>query len=154
VRTERYIERIHDAAKGEILGEILFRKLANRYSEQSGKIERLALLEIKASRYMARLLARHNVSVEAISDGEGYTDRLINASPLGTWYEFLRWMHGIVYIYVEQYDELYAQALEGDSAELKFLSDHERALLYFLDAEISGRPDSLQPIELLLSDDR
>jgi len=151
---DRYIERIQDASKGEILGEILFRKLAPRYTDQSEKVETLRLLEIKSAERMARLLTRHNIGVEEPDKGEEYTDKLIAASPLGTWYEFLRWMHGIVYIYVDQYDDLYARALEADKADLKFLSDHERALLQFLDAEIKGDPDSLRPIKSLLSPDR
>lgn len=151
MQTDRYIERIQDASKGEILGEILFRKLAQRYTDQTTKLERLIRLEIKSAEYMARLLSRHNIPVENVDRGEEYTDKLIAESPLSTWYEFLRWMHGIVYIYVDQYDDLYSQALEADKEELKFLSDHERALLQFLDAEIRGEADSLAPIEFLLS---
>lgn len=154
MQTDRYIERIQDASKGEILGEILFRKLAQRYTDQSEKLEKLIQLEIKSAKYMARLLSRHNIPVEDVDHGEEYTDKLISASPLGTWYEFLRWMHGIVYIYVDQYDDLYSRAMGEDKEELKFLSDHERALLQFLDAEIKGAPDSLKPIDLLLSPDR
>lgn len=153
MQTDRYIERIQDASKGEILGEILFRKLAQRYTDQTTKLGKLIRLEIKSAEYMARLLSRHNIPVENVDRGEEYTDKLIAESPLSTWYEFLRWMHGIVYIYVDQYDDLYSQALEADKKELKFLSDHERALLQFLDAEIRGDPDSLKPIERLLSPD-
>ena len=151
MQTDRYIERIQDASKGEILGEILFRKLAQRYTDQTTKLEKLIRLEIKSAECMARLLSRHNIPVENVDRGEEYTDKLIAESPLSTWYEFLRWMHGIVYIYVDQYDDLYSQALEADKEELKFLSDHERALLQFLDAEIRGEADSLAPIEFLLS---
>jgi len=148
---DRNIERIQDASKGEILGEILFRKLAPRYADQSEKVEKLRRLEIKSAERMARILVRHSIVVDEVGEGEEYTDKLIAASPLGTWYEFLRGMHGIVYIYVDQYDDLYARALDADKEDLKFLSDHERALLQFLDAEIRGEPNSLRPIEWLIS---
>ncbi len=148
--TARYLERIQEAAQGEVLGEILFLKLADRYTEHRHKLEKLILLEVATAGRMKGLLARHNLTLEEAANAESWTDQLIASSPLGTWYEFLRWMHGIVTIYVGHYDRMFAESLEGDRKDLGFLAEHERALLEFLNAEIAGDPQSLAVIDRIL----
>lgn len=152
--TARYIERIQEAAQGEVLGEILFLKLADRYVEHRHKLEKLILLEVATAERMRGLLARHDITLAETANAEAWTDRLIASSPLGTWYEFLRWMHGIVTIYVGHYDRMFAEALESDRADLGFLAKHERALLEFLDAEIAEDPQSLAAIDRILEDNK
>ncbi len=149
--TTEYLDEIQKAAKGEVLGELLFLRLSTRYGvEHSHKLECLAALERCTADCMKRLLARHKISVENFDDAEEFTDKLIETSPLESWTDFVSWMHNIVDPYIALYDRLALAAGAEDKQDLEFLAAHERALLNFLNAEMRGADNSLAPVRALL----
>ncbi len=150
--TSEYLEEIQKAAKGEVLGELLFLKVLNRYGgEHSQQLECLAALERHTADRMQRVLDRNNIAIENNDDSEEFTDRLIAAAPIGSWKDFVLWIHGIANPYVSRYDTLALAASSEDKDDLGFLADHERALVEFLNAEIRGEDDSIAPVRELLS---
>ncbi|AUX78400.1 hypothetical protein NXT3_PA00105 (plasmid) [Sinorhizobium fredii] len=146
-----YLEELRAAHFGEMVGDLLFRRLCDRYPEHSSKLHELARLEASVGDLLEGVLARHRVEPEPTERVEALTHQLFDDLGDADWDAFLARLRDVVVPFVERFDRLHDAGPAEDRNTLRILRDHERALLRFLDAEIR-REDELQPLERVLAE--
>lgn len=148
---DAYLADIQKAADGEVQGEVLFKRLAERAEpEHRHKLERLAQLEIRTGREMDALMARYGLVLNASNraKAEERAKRYAGMSYRDILAEWATWIPN----YVDLYDRLAERARAEDRHALGFLAAHERAIDCFIKLELSGRSDeALAELDVLLA---
>jgi hypothetical protein len=137
------------AYQGEVLGEALFGRLADRLDDpdQAAKMRVLATLECKTKEAIAPALERAGLSTEPDPEMATLAEALASADL--PWLEFL----GATEAITAQFIPLYERIGELDPAERaasELLVAHEAALRSFARAELEGdTTSSLDAVEAL-----
>jgi hypothetical protein len=127
------------AYQGEVLGEILFGRMAERYEapEQSRKLRRLQELERLTREALVPSLTRAGVSTEPDPETVAGAEALADALAGISWAEFMGSFEAVT----AQYIEVYARIGELDPSERSaadLLVAHEVALREFGRLEVAG----------------
>ncbi len=146
-----YIEELRTSHFGEMVGDLLFRRLCDRYPEHSRKLRELARLEASVGGLMEAVLERHRAEAEPTERVEALTHQLFDDLGDADWDAFLVRLRDVVVPFVERFERLHDESPAEDRSALRILRDHERALLRFLNAEIR-REDGLRQIEVVLAE--
>ena len=149
---DSYIEGIRSAWLGERLGEVFFRAMANRTDDQSMQTawRTLAQLENVTGKRMAAVLETYGETVTAdgtIEVGDDIIQQYTGVPHL----DAMKHMKDVVEQALVRFDQLLAVAPESDVPQVRFLVQHEQALLTFVEREIAGdRANALADVEQLL----
>ena len=146
-----YIAGIRGAWLGEQLGFAVFmaRAEAEQDAALAAKWRSLAELEQVTGEHMASVLKAHGeMPGEApLVDWENEAFQTYLSLPHR---DVMNYMRGRVISALEDFESLLAAAPEADQESVRFLVDHELALLTFIDQEASGGEDSLAGVQELL----
>jgi hypothetical protein len=148
---DNYLEGIRSAWLGEQFGEVFFNALATRTEDPSLRStwQTLARLEKVTGKRMAALLEAHGEPVgaaEPIEIGDEVLSQYTDAS-----LRSMEKMKDVVTNAIVRFDQLLAVAPESDVPSVRFLVDHEQALLTFVDCQIAGdQAHALEDVEALL----
>jgi len=141
-----YVQRCFD---GEVVGEAIFRKMVAlcAVSDHARKLRALEQLERETKELMAvevRALGADAVErAELIAQGEKVGARLAGVA----WPELMRIFRVELARYVSEFTAAESLAPPGKETLLRQFTEHERALLEFVDRELAGRTDdSLEPV--------
>ena len=133
-----YVDGIHEAWVGELQGEAFFAHLAQEAAgEEGAKWETLAELERVTGRRMAALLTARNVSLDA----PPVSGELLQAAHAYAQMPFAKAvsaMRPILTTAIARFEALLAQAPAAEQEAVRFLVDHEQALLTFVELEEAG----------------
>lgn len=150
-----YLGRVREAYQGEVYGEALFRGLKERAGsrEQAYKWRVLEQLE-RETKLRLRAL---------VEDLGGETDEEIDQLERGEsdaaffaripWDAFMSGFRRELQKFIDAFEELETLGRPGDAGVLAAVTEHERALLAFAEAELAGDGESsLAPIVRLLEE--
>ena len=136
-----YERSVHAAWVGELQGKAFFDALARAASgEEREKWQTLAELERVTGERLATLLRARNVD---LSPPEGAGELLAAAERYAeqSFADAVSTMRPVLIAAIERFESLFSQAPEAERETMQFLVDHERALLRFVDLEVSGEGD-------------
>ncbi len=137
---EDYISAIRRAADGEVQGEILFKRLAEKAGpEHRHKLDVLAQLEIRTSRELEGLVRRYGISINP-SNKQTAEERARKYDGM-QFHDILEEWSTWIPDYVNLYDRLAERARPADKEALSFLAAHERAIDSFIALELTGRSE-------------
>ena len=146
---------LRQAYEGEIIGEAMYaclEKLAeNERQRQACRL--LAELEHVTADVLLPAVRRHGVSVDrdaAWAEGEAYTRR----AAADGWVAYLKGVTPLAEQALVGMRRLHAMSDEQDRVATARLVAHEEAFMEFVDRELVGSPDSLEPLERFLADER
>ena len=149
--TTAYVDGIREAWVGELQGEAFFAHLAQEAAgEERVKWETLAELERVTGRRMAGLLRARNVSLEAPAVS-GELLRAAGAYAQMPFPQAVSAMRPILTTAIARFEALLAQAPAGEEEAVRFLVDHEQALLAFVELEEAGDSASLDAARELIA---
>ncbi len=136
---DSYLDGIRSAWLGELFGEVFFNAMADRTQDEAmrTKWQTLAQLEHVTGNRMAALLESHGESAvvqDPVEVSEEVMTRYTNATHLDSMLN----MKDVVEKAIIHFDQLLAVAPDEDVPAVRFLVDHEQALLSFVDCEIAG----------------
>ena len=144
-----YVQRSFD---GEVVGEALFRKMVALCTvpDQAAKLRALEQLERETKEMLSPEVRALDGDARERSDlieqGEKVGVRLARVA----WPELMRIFRVELARYVADFEAAEPLAPPGKASLLRRFTDHERALLEFVDREIAGRAqDSLEPVQQL-----
>ena len=144
-----YVQQSFD---GEVVGEALFRKMVMLCTapDQAAKLRTLERLERETKEMLSAevraLGADARERSELIEQGEKVGARLARVA----WPELMRILRVELARYVAEFEAAERLAPPGKESLLRRFTEHERALLEFVDREIAGRTqDSLEPVQQL-----
>lgn len=133
-----YVDGIHEAWVGELQGEAFFAHLAQEAAgEEGAKWETLAELERVTGRRMASLLTARNVSLDA-PPASGELLQAAHAYAQMPFAKAVSAMRPILTTAIARFEALLAQAPAAEQEAVRFLVDHEQALLTFVELEEAG----------------
>lgn len=136
--TAAYVDGIREAWAGELQGEAFFAHLAQEAAgEQRAKWDTLAELERVTGRRMASLLRARNVSLDG-PPASGEFQRAAKAYAQMPFAQAVSAMRPILTTAIARFEALLAQAPAGEREAVRFLVDHEQALLTFVELEEAG----------------
>ena len=147
-----YGQGVHAAWVGEIQGEAFFNALADAEAgDRREKWLTLATLEQVTGERMAAVLRERGVHPKAPAE----SGRLLDAAEQYAKMPFsqaVASMRPILVDAIGRFEALLAQAPEAERESMRFLVDHERALLRFVDLEAEGAGDeSLEAVRGLIA---
>lgn len=149
-----YLQGISEMYQGELLGEALFSRAAAlaRTDDQRFKLCVLLQLESETKARLRPLVAR--LGLNLVEDESFRTEGLRLGDELGAlpWTEFLETLGRELELYVTKYQSIADLAPPSDRPIAQSMVDHERALLSFVNAELSGTnaDRSLEAVNALL----
>jgi hypothetical protein len=149
---DSYIDGIRSAWLGEQFGEVFFNGLADRTEDESMRStwQTLAKLENVTGKKMAAVLEVYGEAA-ATGDRIEVSDEIFSQYTSAVHLDSMLRMKDVVEKAIIRFDQLLAVAPEADVPSVRFLVQHEQALLTFVDREIDGNhADALQDVEKLL----
>jgi len=148
--TDKYLKTLLSYYEDEIIGEAYFYELANYFSEKE-KLILLARVERKAAESIVSLLQKYNLIPrdESILKPLGIVDAKLDCTY--SWLGFMKYIVQRYPGYLEEFKALEEMALKDDLGALKQLTEHEILAINFAKKEISGDPNSLDPLHNYLS---
>ena len=146
-----YVDGIREAWVGELQGEAFFAHLAQEAAgEERDKWETLAELERVTGRRMAALLTARNVSLDA-PPASGELQQAAETYARMPFSQAVSAMRPILTTAIARFEALLAQAPAGEREAVRFLVDHEQALLTFVEFEEAGDSASLDAVRELIA---
>ena len=146
-----YEQGVHAAWVGELQGEAFFNALAQTASgEAQQKWQTLARLEQVTGARLATVLRARNVD---LSPPEAPGELLAAAKRYAAlpFADAVSAMRPILVAAIDRFEALLSQAPDAERETMRFLVDHEQAILSFVDMEASGQGDrSLAPTRALI----
>ena len=149
---DSYIDGIRSAWLGELFGEVFFKGMADRTEDESMRStwQILANLENVTGKRMAAVLEAHGEAA-ATDDSIEVSDEIFSQYTTAVHLDAMLRMKDVVEKAIIRFDQLLAVAPESDVDSVRFLVQHEQALLTFVEREINGdHVDALQDVEKLL----
>ena len=149
--TQAYLDTLLLYYEEEIEGEAFFNGLAevSAHPSQQDKLRLMAAVENHAAKVTLPLIRKHGLTPRRNADlcRSGREMAQKAAKPWGDLLaEFARDFPG----YIEDFQRLEAMAPPEDRPRLNLLTEHEVAAVAFLDLEISGDPNSVDPMQAYL----
>lgn len=134
-----YVQGIKSAWFGELFGQAFFAAMADHPSQihMQQAWRTLENLEKQTAERMAALLSAHGEKAEANEVIE-ITDELISQYTSVSRVESMNRLRIRLESAISRFDQLLAIAPETDITDVRFLVDHEQALLSFVDRELAG----------------
>lgn len=149
-----YIEGIRRAYVGELAAARVYRLLAERRSDagESAKLAAIARVESCTAGVLEPVARRLGITC-ASGDIDDIVERRVQAMGMLSWPQFIEQALEDWPPYVARFAALHEMAPATDASALKWLLDHERALIEFLRIEQSQPRSraSLAPLEALLA---
>jgi hypothetical protein len=142
------------AYQGEVLGEVLFARLATHLEERgepghAGQMRVLATLERLTKEAVAPALVRAGVSTEPDAETLGLAEALADGSRDSTWEQVVGSFEGITGQFIPLYERI-GELDPAEKAVSELLVAHEIALRDFARAELAGdAATSLDPVHAL-----
>lgn len=150
---DSYLDGIRSAWLGERFGEVFFTAMAQHAADEpmQSKWRQLAELERVTGARMAALLEAHGERAETEERIE-VSDEVLSRYTDVPHIEAMHHMRDVVEKAIVHFDQLLAVAPDEDVPAVRFLVEHEQALMTFVDCEIAGdAEDSLKDVERLLT---
>jgi len=148
--SQDYLDTLLRYYEEEISGEAYFYGLLEAFGE-SEKVTLLARMERSAGQSIEPLLEKYAlgpVNEKQLKDlGESEVFRHQGLS----WHQFMTHIAKRYPIYLDEFHALEAMAPAEDLPLLQRLTEHEIVVIEFAERELSGRPDSMQPLEQYLA---
>lgn len=147
-----YLDCVLKYVEEEIMGEAYFYGLANYFEEEHacGKLNMLAQVERRAAEAMRPVLERYKLTLRDDSELQSHAKIWIQQRRHLTWLALMIDMSVRYPVYVEEFKQLEKNAPPDDLQALAKLTEHEIVLVEFANREISGHPDSLEPVRRYL----
>ncbi len=149
---DNYLEGIRSAWLGEQFGEVFFNALAARTDDPllQARWQTLARLEQVTGAKMAAVLERHGEQA-ATDEAIEISDEVLAQYTSASHADSMRRMKDVVEQAIARFDQLLAVAPEEDVPEVRFLVQHEQALLTFAERELADDGgQALAEVERLL----
>ena len=137
-----------EAFEGEVLGEALFRTMAERTddADRRAKIDVLRRLEGSTRDLLRPVLERLGIPTDgeaaAAATGAGFAESAVTQP----WEDLLRGIPGTTAKYAAMYRELRGLVGEEEHPVVDALIAHEEALCAFAERELAGEDDPAGPI--------
>ena len=136
-----------DSYEGEVYGELIFRRAAERQSAPTRRhqLEVLALLERKTRELAEPIMAARKITIDDVTSGAEERAGTVAAY---SWEEFLAWLERVTDRYVPLYKQLVELCSDaGERAVAQAYVAHEEALASY-GRRVSGREegDPLGPV--------
>jgi len=148
--SQDYLDTLLRYYEEEISGEAYFYGLLEAFGE-SEKVTLLARMERSAGQSIEPLLEKYAlgpVNEKQLKDlGESEVSRHQGLS----WHQFMTHIAERYPLYLDEFHALEAMAPAEDLPLLQRLTEHEIVVIEFAERELSGRPDSMQPLEQYLA---
>ena len=147
-----YESYLKESFQGEVYGEAFFRTMAERCSnpEQAQKLRALEQLE-RETKEALRPAVR-----EAGLDAEDHPKRVVLGEKLGAklaetpWGDLMQSLQAPIEKFTKAFERAESLAPPGKEALSKRVTAHERAICGFVERELAGAPDSLEPLLAVL----
>ncbi len=151
--SDEYRNRVCSAYQGEVYGEALFEAMSKRLqgTERAYKFRVLARLETETKQRLKPLVENlgGNAAEDADEAARGVSDGTNFAAV--AWDDLLPVFREALAGFVVSYEQTETMGRDCDRAVLDHLTQHEKALLEFVDRELAGQADvSLDPVLDLL----
>ncbi|MEM7196453.1 MAG: hypothetical protein AAF402_16085 [Pseudomonadota bacterium] len=146
---QEYLDTLLRYYEEEISGEAYFYHLAEFLSEPDktvllGKVEREAAASVEPLLEKYRLKPRDESVIQ--KEGRSYVPNHANYS----WHEFMTHIVTRYPGYLVDFKNLESMAPKADLPALKRLTEHEVVVIDFAEKELSGDPDSVEPLHRYL----
>lgn len=146
--TQAYLDMLLLYYEEEIEGEAFFNDLAEfaEHPSHREKLRLMAEMESHAANVTLPLIRKHGLTPR--TDAELFSSgREIARKAAKPWGELLAEFARVFPGYVDDFLGLEAMAPPEDLPRLKLLTEHEVAAVAFLDLEMSGEKNSVEPME-------
>lgn len=146
---------LRQAYEGEIIGEAMYVRLEGLAEDERQRraCRLLAELEQVTGDVLLPAVTRHGVAVDrdaAWAEGEEYTRR----AAVDGWVAYFKGVAPLAEQALAGMRRLHAMSDEQDRDATARLVAHEEAFMEFVRLELAGSPDSLDPLERFLEDER
>ena len=137
-----------EAFEGEVLGEALFRTMAERTddAERRAKLDVLRRLERSTRDLLRPVLQRLGIPTDGEAAAAATGARFAETASSQPWAELLRGIPPTTAKYAAMYQELRGLVADDDVAVVDALIAHEQALCSFAERELAGEDDPEGPI--------
>jgi hypothetical protein len=138
--------------QGEVLGEALFSRMLALAAESRRRFQFGVMLQYESE---TKIRLRPFLARLGLPLVENEAQRAAGIE-LGTRYAALAWpdfvaeFHSAITRVIARYQYIERLGPEADQPMLRFMVDHERAFMSFLEKERAGEPDSLNHMQRLL----
>lgn len=150
-----YHDGILAAYQGELIGERLYRELANRskVGDQKAKLHAIADVERQTSRRLKPIAERLGIEVRQ-AQWMRIVERRLGELELLTWPDFIERALRDWPPYIERFEALRQLAPAGDADSIQWLVQHEAALVAFARTErdAMGSDASFRPLQTFLEE--
>ncbi|SLN48997.1 hypothetical protein PEL8287_02558 [Roseovarius litorisediminis] len=145
--TQAYLNTLLLYYEEEIEGEAFFNGLAewSEHPSQREKLHLLAAVEDHAAKVTLPLIRKHGL-IPRCEDDLFRSGRKMARKAAKPWGALLAEFARVFPGYIEDFQRLEAMAPPEDLPRLKLLTEHEVAAVEFLNLEISGEKNSVEPM--------
>jgi hypothetical protein len=135
-----YNELLLDAYKGELFGEALFARMAERetFADHRGALRTLAAIERRTAETLRPFIDAAGIEVDV---GESQTAGRELGGAGGDWLGFVRALHDALPPFLANFVRLRELADDPRDRALSALVAHELAINAFAELELAGYPD-------------
>jgi hypothetical protein len=152
---ESYYEGIRKAYEGEIVGEALYRLLSERSTDSARrrKLAVIAAVERRTRDHLESIATRLGIKAQAADIQARIERRAVELASL-EWPAFIEKALRDWPPFIDEFEATLRLAPARDARSVRWVVDHERALVEFARLEQAGCADSLKPIEAFLEEAR